>query len=134
MVHEIRLKRLTEIVRQRASRAILYEMKDPRVGFITVTRVTLAKDLTNAVVFWSILGTDGDRSKTAHALEDAKGFVQSAVAGAMGTRQTPRLTFRYDPSFERAQKVHETLIRLRRERGEEVEDVKEGERDPFSEE
>jgi ribosome-binding factor A len=120
MVNDIRLQRLTEVIRQRVSRAILQEMKDPRIGFITVTQVKLAKDLTSAVIFWSIIGSDGDRSKAAHALEDARGFLQSAVAKEMGTRVTPRLSMRYDPSLVKAQKVYDLLAKLRRERGESV--------------
>lgn len=118
MVNDIRLRRLTEVVKQRASQVILMELKDPRLGFLTVTRVKLAKDLTMATIFWSIIGSKGDRSKTAHALEDARGYIQSAVAKVMGTRVTPRITLKYDPSMERAQKVHETLAALRRERAE----------------
>ncbi len=64
------------------------------------------------------MGTPGEKSKTAHALEDAKGYVQSAVAKEMGTRKTPRLYFQNDPSLEKAQKVQEILTKLRRERGE----------------
>ena len=118
MVSDIRLKRLTEVVKERASEVIVLELKDPRLGFVTVTRVKLARDLTQAVIFWSIIGSAGDRSKTAHALEDARGFIQSAVAKAMQTRVTPRLTIKFDPSLERAQKVHEILAQLRREREE----------------
>ncbi len=118
MVNEIRLKRLSEVVKQRASEVILLELKDPRIGFVTVTRVKLARDLTMATVFWSIIGSPGDRSKAAHALEDARGFIQRAVARAMQTRVTPRLTIQYDPSLERAQKVFEILARLKRERAE----------------
>lgn len=122
MVNDIRLKRLTEVVKQRVSVAMLQELKDPRIGFITVTGVKLAKDLTSAVVLWSIIGSDGDRSKTAHALEDARGFLQSEVAKVMGTRVTPRLTFHYDPSLAKAQKVFEILARLKEERGDEPPD------------
>lgn len=118
MVSDIRLKRLSEVVKERASEVIVLELKDPRLGFVTVTRVKLARDLTQAVIFWSIIGSAADRNKTAHALEDARGFIQSAVAKAMQTRVTPRLTIRYDPSLERAQKVHEILAQLRREREE----------------
>ncbi len=118
MVNDIRLKRLTELVKQRVSVAIVKELKDPRLGFITVTRVKLARDLTTGVIFWSIIGTDADRSKTTHALEASRGYLQSVVAKAMGTRVTPRLTLRYDPSLVRAQKVYDVLARLRRERGE----------------
>jgi len=118
MVSDIRLRRLAELVKQRASRAILYELKDPRLGFLTVTRVKLASDLTQCTLFWSLIGTAGERSKSAHALESARGFIQSAIAKEMGTRVTPRITLKYDPSIERAQKVYGILDRLRRERGE----------------
>lgn len=119
MVNDIRLRRLSEVVKERASRAILYELKDPRLGFVTVTGVKLASDLTQCVIFWSVIGTTGAKSKTEHALESSKGFVQSAIAKAMGTRKTPRIYFKNDPSLEKAQKVNEILVRLRRERGEE---------------
>ena len=118
MVNEIRLKRLSEVVQKRASRAILYELKDPRLGFVTVTKVHLARDLTQCVVYWSVLGTKGEQSKTAHALEDARGFIQSAIAREMGTRVTPRLTLKFDDSIAKAQKVFEILATLKRERGE----------------
>ena len=117
MVNDIRLQRLSEVVKQRASQAILYELKDPRMGFVTVTRVKLATDLTQCTVFWSVMGTAGEKSKTAHALESARGFIQSAIAKAMGTRKTPRIYFKYDPAIERAQKVFEILAKIRREGG-----------------
>lgn len=120
MVNDIRLRRLTEVVKQRVSTAILQEMKDPRIGFLTVTQVKLSTDLSSAVVLWSIIGSAGDRSKAAHALDDARGYLQSAVAKVMGTRVTPRLTFHYDPSLAKAQKVYDILAKLRRERGESV--------------
>ncbi len=118
MVNDIRLARLAEVVKERASRAILYELKDPRLGFVTVTRVKLARDLTQCVVFWSVMGTPGEQSKTAHALEDARGFIQSAIAKVMGTKKTPRIYLRKDESLEKAHKVFELLAKLKRERGE----------------
>ena len=116
MVNDIRLKRLSEVVKQRASRVILYELKDPRLGFITVTRVKLASDLTQCVIYWSVIGTPGERSKTAHALEDARGFLQSAIAKEMGTRVTPRITLKFDASIEKAQKVFGLLDKIKKER------------------
>jgi ribosome-binding factor A len=123
MVNDIRLLRLSEVVKERASRAILYELKDPRLGFVTVTGVKLASDLTQCVILWSVIGTSGAKSKTEHALESSRGYIQSAVAKAMGTRKTPRLYFRHDPSLEKAQKVNEILAKLRRERGEDGGDL-----------
>ncbi|MHC4821387.1 MAG: 30S ribosome-binding factor RbfA [Planctomycetota bacterium] len=114
----MRLKRLNELVRQRASEAILYELKDPRLGFITVSRVELVRDLSYCTIFWSCVGTPGDQSKTRHALDASAGYVQGVVAKAMGTRVTPKIAFKFDASFEKAQKVHETLARLKREREE----------------
>jgi ribosome-binding factor A len=118
MVNDIRLLRLSEVVKERASRVILYELKDPRLGFCTVTRVKLARDLTQCIVFWSVMGTPGEKSKTAHALEDARGFIQSAIAKVMGTRKTPRIYLRNDSSLEKAEKVFDILAKLKRERGE----------------
>lgn len=118
MPNDIRLRRLEELVKQRASQAVLFELKDPRLGFLTVTRVKLARDLSHATIFWSIIGSAGEKSKSAHALEAGRGYVQSAVAGVMGTRVTPRLVFEYDPGPEKAQKMAGILNRLRAERGE----------------
>ena len=122
MVNEIRLRRLTELVKRRAQEAILMELKDPRLGFLTVTQVILARDLTHAKILWSIIGTKGDRSKAAHALDDARGYVQSLIAKAMQTKVTPRIEFEFDPSLEKAQKVFEILAHLRKERGEDAGD------------
>ena len=116
MVNDIRLKRLSEVVKQRASRAILYELKDPRLGFITVTQVKLASDLTQCVIYWSVIGTPGEKSKTAHALEDARGYLQSAIAKEMGTRVTPRIFLKFDESIEKAQKVFGLLAKIKKER------------------
>jgi ribosome-binding factor A len=68
------------------------------------------------VIYWSILGTPGEKSKAARALEDARGYLQSAIAREMGTRVTPRITLKYDESIEKAQKVHGILANLRKER------------------
>ena len=116
MVNDIRLKRLSEVVKQRASKVILYELKDPRLGFITVTQVKLASDLTQCVIYWSVIGTPGEKSKTAHALEDARGYLQSAIAKEMGTRVTPRIFLKFDESIEKAQKVFGLLDKIKQER------------------
>ena len=116
MVNDIRLLRLSEVVRQRATKAILYELKDPRLGFITVTQVKLASDLTQCVIYWSVIGTPGEKSKTAHALEDARGYLQSAIAKEMGTRVTPRIFLKFDESIEKAQKVFGLLAEIKKER------------------
>ncbi len=110
--------KLAEQIRFRAANILLHEMKDPRIGFLTVTRVELASDLVTCTIYWSVIGTPGDRSKTAHALADARMFVQRRIAEGLSTRSAPQITFAYDESVEGAIKMGDLLKQLRSERGE----------------
>ncbi len=112
--------RLTELIRKRAAHVILFELKDPRMGFVTVTRVKLAPDFTSCVIFWSVFGSEGDRSKTKHALESSKLFVQRRVAEGLRTRNAPQISFEYDESVEGAIKMGELLHQLRDQRPPEI--------------
>ena len=71
MSDDIRILRLEKLALQRASEVVLRELSDPRLTFVTLTRVSLAKDLSYGTVYWSSLGTPGARSKAEHALRDA---------------------------------------------------------------
>ncbi len=113
-----RILRLTQLVKEIAAETIQRRLHDPRIGFVTVTRVRLAPDLTEATVYWSLIGTDAQRRTTERALTDATSFVQSEVAKAIGTRVTPTLTFRYDPSLAQAARLEQIFEGLRSERGE----------------
>lgn len=112
--------RIAEQIRQRAAHVILFELKDPRMGFVTITRVKLAPDFTSCVIFWSVFGSEGDRSKTRHALESSKLYVQRRVAEGLRTRTAPQLSFEYDESVEGAIKMGDLLHKLRDERGDPV--------------
>jgi ribosome-binding factor A len=118
---DVRLNRLTQLVHRRASEIVLYDLKDPRLGLVTVTRVKLARDLKHAIIFYSVIGSDADRSKTQHALESARGHVQSQIAATMRTRVTPIIRFEYDESVEGAVRVSRILEEIRRDRPEEAE-------------
>lgn len=122
MVSDLRLKRLEGVIKKKVAEMLVTELRDPRIGFVTLTRVKLARDLSHATILWSILGGDGDRSKTQHALDDARGYIQSAVAKVMATRVTPRLSFQFDSSIEKGDKVLSILRDLRHERGETEDD------------
>ena len=111
-------QRLTEVIRQRAAHVILFELRDPRMGFVTITKVKLAPDLSTCVIYWSVIGTEGDKSKTQHALEHARLFVQRRVAEGLRTRSAPVLSFEFDPSVEGSIKMGGLLKSLREERGE----------------
>jgi ribosome-binding factor A len=116
-MRDVRHEKLVSLVHRRASEVILYELKDPRLGFVTVTRVKLSRDLRHATVYWSVVGPASDRSKTARALDHARGFVQSEIAAALRTRVTPALAFEYDESVEGSVRVSRILDELRRQRG-----------------
>jgi ribosome-binding factor A len=109
----IRIERLKELIREVAAKVILHELQDPRIGFCTVTRVDLAKDLSTAVVFVSILGDDNQKRTTYRGLKEATGVIQSRIAGAMHTRTTPRVTIAEDESIERSFRILEKIREAR---------------------
>ena len=101
--------KLVSLVRERVTTVILYRMKDPRVGFVTVTKVELSRDLKILRVFYSVLGGRSERSRTAHALDDARGFVRTEVGRALHTRVVPEVQFHYDDSAERSARISSLL-------------------------
>jgi len=110
--------KLAATIQQRAAHVLIHELKDPRVGILTVTRVKLSPDLSSCVVYWSTLGGDGDRSKARHALESARLYVQRRVAEGLRTRSAPQLSFVYDESVAGSIKMGGLLKQLRSDRGE----------------
>lgn len=110
--------RLAERIRERVANIVLFELQDPRIGMVTITRVRLAKDHSTCRVYYSVLGTAGERSKTAHALDASTGFVQRSVAQVLRTRTVPRLSFMYDEAIEGELRMSSLLRKLEDERKE----------------
>lgn len=112
-MNPIRIAQLSSRIQERLAEVLAYEMKDPRARFVTVTRVKLAKDLTQCVVFYSVLGEEKDRSLVEHMLDHAKGFLERQVRSVLATRVSPHLFFKYDESIEGAirlgQKIDEVV-------------------------
>src|SRR3954469_7132947 len=106
-----RMRRVDEAMREVLSGAITSELKDPRVGFVTVTAVETSADLRHARVFVSVLGNPGERRRSLEALERAHGYLQRRVAGELRLRNTPTLEFAYDDSAERGFRIAEILDR-----------------------
>ena len=88
------------------------KIKDPRLGFVTVTDARVTGDLQNASIFYTVLGGEDERSATAAALESAKGVIRSAVGKDLGTRITPTLEFILDGLPESAQALDSLLERV----------------------
>jgi ribosome-binding factor A len=104
-----RLARVAEVIREVASEAILYELKDPRIKFTTVTRAEVSADLQHAKVYVSVMGSDRDRSLTLHGLKSAAGFIQSKLGDRMRTRYIPVLEFVLDEGVRNSLEVARLL-------------------------
>ena len=108
-----RLARVAEVIREVASETILFELRDPRVKGVTVTRTEVSGDLQHAKVYVSVMGTPSEEQLCMHGLRHAAGFIQSKLAGRLKTRFTPVITFVLDlgvkKSIEVSRLINEAL-------------------------
>jgi ribosome-binding factor A len=103
-----RLLRINERMRRVLGEAVS-ELSDPRIGFVTITGVKIARDFRNAKVFVSVLGPEGDRDRTLAALRSAHGLLQRAVARDSKLHHTPQLEFVYDDTTDSAMRLDHIL-------------------------
>src|SRR5262245_17237159 len=106
-----RMRRVDEELRHILSEAIP-ELKDPRIGFVTVTGVRTSPDLRHARVFVSVLGPERKRAATLTGLEAAHGVLQARIGSELRLKRTPHLTFEYDPSVERGVRMTQLIDEL----------------------
>ncbi|HUE16847.1 MAG TPA: 30S ribosome-binding factor RbfA [Planctomycetaceae bacterium] len=97
-----RIAKIAEAVREQVSTSILFDLKDPRVKHVTVTRVEVSSDLRNAKVYVSVMGDEKTQRLTLHGLESARGFLQAKLAERVQTRYTPILHFHLDQGVKRS--------------------------------
>jgi ribosome-binding factor A len=113
----IRVERVRAKIKAEAARIIQSELKDPRLGFVTVVGCDLSHDFKYAKIHVSILADkEGDIRRVMRMLEDAKGFIQRTIGSRLRTRVTPELTFALDRSAAKSVKMSSLLDELRRER------------------
>lgn len=105
----LRVERLREQIRDEIAAILQREVKDPRVGFASVTQVELSRDLRHATVFVSVLGTQEEKALTMATLERAAGFIRTALAHRLRLKHNPDLTFRLDSSIEGGGRVMRLL-------------------------
>lgn len=113
-----RLARVAEAIREVAANTILFEIKDPRVNNVTVTRAEVSADLLYAKVYVSILGSEKQQRLAMHGLEHAAGFVQKKLGERMTTRVTPHVTFVLDEGVKKSLAVSRILAEEKAKRGE----------------
>jgi ribosome-binding factor A len=106
-----RLLKVNEAVREVLSSAIAEGLKDPRIGFVTVTSVETSADLRHAKVFVSVLGGQREREETLAGLRSSHGYLQERVAEAVRLKRTPQLEFIYDGSVDHGMRINELLQR-----------------------
>jgi ribosome-binding factor A len=100
-----RLERIAEVVREVTASTILFDMRDPRVKMVTVTRAEVSGDLQHAKVYVSVMGSEREQKLTLHGLQHAAGFIQAKLADRLQTRFTPTLTFVLDKGIKNAIEV-----------------------------
>jgi ribosome-binding factor A len=105
------MRRVNEAVRQVLSEAV-GELKDPRIGFVTVTGVETSPDLRHARVFVSVLGSDEKQTQTLAGLAAAHGVLQARLGRELRMKRTPQLAFEYDPSVERGVRMTQLIDEL----------------------
>jgi ribosome-binding factor A len=104
-----RMRRVDEAVREVLSERLAAGLKDPRIGFVTVTAVETAPDLRQARVFVSVLGTEDEREQTMEGLASSQGFLQAALGTQLRMKRTPTLEFVHDGSVDHGFRIGELI-------------------------
>jgi len=110
---DARARKLAERVQVIVAEALEYRVKDPRLGFITVTDVRITNDLREATIFYTVLGDDEEQANTAAALESARGMLRTEVGKQTGIKHTPSLAFIADIVPEAARQVEDLIRRAK---------------------
>ena len=114
-----RLNRVAEAIKKEVAGILQMELKDPRVGFVTVTRVQVSPDLQHATVYFSVLEGKGDAAGTEAGLKSAQGFIRRLLGDRLRLRVTPEVTFRADPGIAETIRISQLLGGLKKEEKEE---------------
>ena len=104
-----RMRRVNEAVKEVLGVTISRDLKDPRVGFVTVTGVDTSPDLRHAHVYVSVLGDEQTRSESLAGLASSRGYLQGRVASELRLKHTPQLDFHYDESADRGMRITSLL-------------------------
>lgn len=108
MANDRRRKQISRRIQATLANLLIYQMKDPRASFVTITEVDINRDLSVAKVYWSALNAQ-DRSKIEHMLKHAHGFLRTEVAQSLQLRTAPELTFHYDERLDHGARIDQIL-------------------------
>ena len=107
-----RQDRVSDLIKDEVSRLLLRDVRDPRIGFVTITGVSVSPDLRNARVFVSVLGEPAARDASIEALNSAAGFFRRRLFRNLGLRYPPSIEFRLDDSLDRGERIDRALRRI----------------------
>ena len=114
-----RQDRLADSLKQRISDIISFKIKDPRIGFITVTHVKLSSDCRHVRIYVSVYGSGAEAKSTLEGLESAKGFIRSTVGSGIRLRYVPEIEFVLDETMQHSMRIGELLKEIKEERNNE---------------
>ncbi|WP_248926328.1 30S ribosome-binding factor RbfA [Paenibacillus hamazuiensis] len=109
---KVRVGRVGEQIKKEISQIIQAELKDPRIGFITVTGVEVTNDFSQAKVFLSVMGSDEQKEETLKALSRSSGFIRSELGKRIRLRKIPELLFKFDASIDYGSRIEQLLDRI----------------------
>lgn len=110
-----RVNRVAEQMKKELGEIILQKVKDPRIGFVTVTDVEVTGDLQNAIIFISVLGSDQEKEDTLKGLNKAKGFIRTEIGNRIRLRKTPEIEFQFDDSIAYGNRIQTLLTQVNNE-------------------
>ena len=110
-----RVNRVAEQMKKELGEIILQKVKDPRIGFVTVTDVEVTGDLQNATIFISVLGNDSEKEATLKGLEKAKGFIRTEIGKRIRLRVIPEIEFAFDESIAYGNRIETLLTQVNNE-------------------
>ena len=109
---QLRVEKVQELIKQELSQIIMQELKDPRIGFVTVTQVAITGDLQTATVFVSLLGSESDKQQSWEGLNAAHGFMRAEIGKRIRLRLTPELILKIDNSLEYSEHINKLLAEI----------------------
>ena len=116
MSSQLRIEKLQELIKQEVSKMLLYDIKDPRIGFVTVTEVEMTGDLREATIYVSIMGNDEQIKDSMEGLQSALGFVRREIGKRIRLRFTPEISFAPDKSLDYSEHIQKLLLQIEKER------------------
>ncbi len=110
-----RALRVQDQLKKEISQIILEMLKDPQIGFVTITAVEVSADLKLAKIFYSVLGTPPEKQNTASALNRARGFIQAEINRRVRMKRVPQISFEFDRSVEYGDRIYKIIEQLHQE-------------------